>query len=267
MQKTAFWCGNLVRKATPAVLSIIFSLGTGTIVPAAVLLSLPEIGMSASPLELVAKRKSVRLEHPAAVVAQLTRPTVDTTSSVSNASAEQSSSASVRQSNVKELMAAWELRYVASIAIPSLGVRAPVSIASKDYWEKRKWDLLEEQMQVGLTLGTVAYPQSSLAGKDGTLIIVGHSSPPTEEAAAGGYGEIFEELPSLSVGDVIIVTSGGQKFTYSVMRSFVTSANDTKILLPQPRSGANLTLITCFPIGSTKQRLVVEAKFVPVETN
>jgi LPXTG-site transpeptidase (sortase) family protein len=168
------------------------------------------------------------------------------------------------EENVEEVVptgeqAHWELRNAYTLAIPSIGVRTPVVLPSLRYWDSQDWDFLEQQMQVGLSLGSVAYPHSALPGRRGTLIVAGHSSPPDARARESAYGHLFARLPELKIGQEITVTFGGETVTYIVENSQVVSSSETSIL-KQDRTGSILRLITCFPVGTTKDRLVVTAR-------
>jgi LPXTG-site transpeptidase (sortase) family protein len=155
----------------------------------------------------------------------------------------------------------WGLHRGYTISIPGIGIRAPVLSPSRQYWDGREWDLLEEQMQVGLTFGAVQYPHSSAPGEDGALIIAGHSSPPSEEAEKSPYGHLFARLPELQFGDTISLLVGGSPVDYEVQEKKIVSPNQTSILA-QMEDESTLRLITCYPVGTTKDRLVITAKLV-----
>ncbi|MBT3293056.1 sortase [Candidatus Peregrinibacteria bacterium] len=153
----------------------------------------------------------------------------------------------------------WGLQRSFTLQIPSLNIRVPVLLPSITYWESRKWGMLEEQMQIGLLKGAVAYPHSVLPGEMGSIIIAGHSSPPDERAAESIYGNIFRSLPSLKEGDAIYLIDDGVRITYIVQESYVIPVSETEIL-KQQKDEKILKLMTCFPIGTTKDRLIVTAK-------
>lgn len=155
----------------------------------------------------------------------------------------------------------WEVSQAYSMSIPSLGIRTPILLPSMRFWASRQWNLLEEQMQVGLRHGSVAYPHSVTPGEVGNLIIAGHSSPPTQRAAESAYGSLFERVPELSIGDQIVVTTNGKRMTYAVSDSTVVSPSETEVLLQQNDESV-IKLITCFPVGTTKDRMVVTARLV-----
>ena len=155
----------------------------------------------------------------------------------------------------------WELKRAWSIAVPALGIRAPVMLPSLKYWSTQAWELMEEQMQVGLNHGTVAYPHSAGPGGNGSLIIAGHSSPPTLSAEQSIYGDVFARLPEIEVGQDITVTTNAAPVTYRVEEKMIVSPNVTSIL-EQQTDDSILKLITCYPVGTTTSRMIIIAKKV-----
>ena len=151
----------------------------------------------------------------------------------------------------------WELSPTWTIAIPSLNIRAPVLLPSRTHWDSRAWTLLEEQMQVGLNNGSVAYPHSATPGGVGNLIIAGHSSPPDEASAASNFGHLFARLPDIAIGDEVQVGTA----TYRVDEKFVVPPSEVSILAQQ-QDESILKLITCYPVGTTKNRMIITAKKV-----
>ena len=151
----------------------------------------------------------------------------------------------------------WEIARWTSIVIPKIGIHAPVYLPSRTFWDSRQWNLLEEQMQVGLAAGTVAYPHSVSPGRRGSLFIAGHSSPPNIRAEQSAYGHLFARIPELEVGESIRVGST----EYAITGTTIVTANTTAIL-EQQQDESKLVLITCYPVGTTKNRWVVYAEKV-----
>ena len=153
----------------------------------------------------------------------------------------------------------WELQRAWGISVPTLGIRAPVLLPSQKYWSSRAWDLMEEQMQVGLNYGTVAYPHSVAPGGNGSLIIAGHSSPPTEASKRSIYGDVFAQLPAINIGEDVTISSGGRSITYTVEDKIIVKPSEVSILEQQDDESL-LKLITCYPVGTTKNRMIIIAK-------
>ncbi|MFO0702787.1 MAG: sortase [Candidatus Andersenbacteria bacterium] len=59
------------------------------------------------------------------------------------------------------------------------------------------------------------------------------------------------------------VAEGGQLYRYRVTGSLTVSPSDLSVLDPPLGGQRLLRLMTCWPVGTTLQRLVVEAEFVP----
>ncbi|MDA1208415.1 MAG: sortase [bacterium] len=156
-------------------------------------------------------------------------------------------------------MVDWGITQKYTLSIPAISMRAPVLLPSRRFWDARLWSMLEKQMQVGLRSGVVAYPHSPAPGINGSLIIAGHSSPPDALAAESEFSKVFARLPELQVGDKISVSYKGKAIKYEVTDSIVVSPTHTDILKQQSEEGI-LKLITCFPIGTTKDRMIVTAK-------
>ncbi len=167
----------------------------------------------------------------------------------------------VVKSEQRALMEEWRLQKRYAISIPAIGVNAPVYVPARQYWNVQNWKMLEKQMQAGLTLGAVAYPHSVGAGDVGNLIIAGHSSPPNEQAKNSDYGHLFARIPELKVGDTITILENGSYVDYEVFQTELVSENETTILVEQDEDSL-LKLITCYPVGTTRDRWVVTAKKV-----
>lgn len=150
----------------------------------------------------------------------------------------------------------------AFLLYPDLGIAAPVGKPSLTQWKSRNWRALEDQMQFGLLHGVVSYPHSPEVGDEGNIVIAGHSSAPTLEARGSAYRDIFATLPNAEIGDRIELRDAtGFPAIYEVFEKRVVPATETSILL-QERNKTELTLFTCYPVGTTKERYVVKARLV-----
>lgn len=116
-------------------------------------------------------------------------------------------------------------------------------------------------MQVGWSYGAVAYPHSALPGRAGTIFIAGHSSPPDDRARRSGYGHLFARLPNIHEGERVLLEVAGAFAVYRVVRTHVIPATDTNILAQQEDTEL-LVLITCYPVGTTRERCAVVARRV-----
>jgi sortase A len=103
-----------------------------------------------------------------------------------------------------------------------------------------------------LKKGPGHYPETPFPGELGNASIAGHRTT---------YGEPFRHLDDLSIGDPIIITDlMGRKFTYLVSNQQVVGATDSWVVATTDPTKAILTLTTCHPEFSAKQRLIISAE-------
>jgi len=76
---------------------------------------------------------------------------------------------------------------------------------------------------------------TALPGQTGNFSVVGHRN--------AAFGELFNRLDEVEVGDIIIVERDGESYTYVVSERLVVEPEDTWVLDPTP--DARITLITC----------------------
>lgn len=74
------------------------------------------------------------------------------------------------------------------------------------------------------------------------------------------FGTYFSRLDELKTGNEIIVEYNGAVFKYQVSESFIVSPEEVSVL--SNTEDASITLITCHPRGSGKQRLIVKGTLV-----
>lgn len=92
------------------------------------------------------------------------------------------------------------------------------------------------------------YPQTAKPGEKGNMVLLGHRNYV--------YGKFFNKLDKLEVGDSIIVKRDTYTYTYKVTESFVVAPEDVWVL--NQTSDAQITMITCTPIGTYTHRLIVK---------
>ena len=112
-----------------------------------------------------------------------------------------------------------------------------------------------------LRAGAGHYPTTALPGDQGNVAIAGHRT---------GFGEPFRHLDKMRPGDLITLETPIGTYTYQVMEPFenhknpwITNAKDTSVILPTIE--AVLTLTTCDPPHTSKNRLIVRAKLIKSE--
>lgn len=104
-----------------------------------------------------------------------------------------------------------------------------------------------------LRAGAGHYPATPLPGEEGNVAIAGHRTT---------YGRPFHDLDKLSSGDNIELTTPIGTHVYEVaVEPFVVDSHDWTPIANTPDK-KTLTLTTCHPKGSAKQRLIVKATLV-----
>ncbi len=104
------------------------------------------------------------------------------------------------------------------------------------------------------------YPLSVPPGKQGNTVIIGHRFlhiPPRKDT--------FFNLDKVKVGDKIILEQDEDIYTYTVVRIAVTEKNNTAIL--ENTNDYRITLITCTPLWTSDERLVITGKMDKVYGN
>jgi len=109
----------------------------------------------------------------------------------------------------------------------------------------------------------IQYPGTAVPGKLGNAVIFGHSVLPIFFNPKD-YVSIFSTLPSLKIGDEVIVNYDGVTYKYLVEAGFDVYPTDVQVL-QQDKSDSFLTLVTCVPPGDPRKpkRHIVRARVVP----
>jgi LPXTG-site transpeptidase (sortase) family protein len=128
------------------------------------------------------------------------------------------------------------------LIIPKIGVEIPI---------------VEGNDSSALNKGAWLLPQSSLPDQKKNTALAAHRfkyKPPSKET--------FYLLDKLEKGDDLLVFWGGKEYRYQVVSSIVVDPSNTEIL----REGSEplLTLITCTPLFTDKNRLIVQGRLIEV---
>lgn len=142
-----------------------------------------------------------------------------------------------------------------TLEIPSINVIVPL------IWTKDTKDF-----DADLKKGVVHYPGTALPGEPGTAYISGHSSGYAWDASP--YKKIFSKLgdvPDYSSFTMTLTLTDGTKIKqqYVVARRGIYKPDDQE----QFKNTAEplVALSTCWPVGTTKDRLVLFGKLVSTE--
>lgn len=96
-----------------------------------------------------------------------------------------------------------------------------------------------------------------MPGATGNAFIFGHSS--NYPWIKGDYNDVFALLDNLEFGDKIIVYYNQQKFVYTIREKKIIRPGDLKAL-DRDDTKKELSLMTCWPIGTTLKRMLVFAE-------
>lgn len=102
-----------------------------------------------------------------------------------------------------------------------------------------------------LAKGPGHYPASPMPGQLGNAAIAGHRTT---------HGKPFYNLNELKAGDDILIDTVYGHFRYRVTQQLIVAPTDVAVVGPTP--DAQLTLTTCNPRFSARQRLVIHARLV-----
>ena len=106
-----------------------------------------------------------------------------------------------------------------------------------------------------LEKGVAHYKGTALPDQGSNIFVFGHSSPTIE---TGPYVEIFARLDELEADDKITIYYENQEYEYYVFEKRAIEKTETSVLLPTEKE--QLTLMTCWPIGSNARRLIIKAE-------
>lgn len=136
------------------------------------------------------------------------------------------------------------------LIIPKINVDVPVFYDIGNDYNSQMAAMAKGVAQFAIP-GASAHP-----GENGNTALAGHSS--NDLFDGGDYKFIFSQLDRLQVGDSIYADYHGTRYTYIVSKTQVVNPNDVSALV-MPNDKPVLTLITCTPLGTALNRLLVFA--------
>lgn len=116
------------------------------------------------------------------------------------------------------------------------------------------WNQLENYIQDGLRRGVVVHPVSHDPGNFGNFFLTGHSSYYTWDP--GRYKDVFALLHEVEVGDLVEVFWEGKRYVYKIKEKEIVPPTAVEVLR-QPKDKKLVTLMTCTPVGTNKNRLIL----------
>ena len=113
----------------------------------------------------------------------------------------------------------------------------------------------EEIYNDALNSGVAHYKNTALPNSGSNIVIFGHSST---ILGIGKYAKIFATLNKINIGDEIKINFNQKEYKYLVSEKKIVIADDLSVIMPTQRE--ELTLLTCWPVSTAENRLVVIAK-------
>lgn len=135
------------------------------------------------------------------------------------------------------------------LIIPSISVDVPI------IWEANAAD--QNSLNAAMDKGVVWFnvqQAHSRPGENGNFVLSGHSS--NDWTDGGDYKFIFAPLEQMKAGDTFYVNYQGARFVYRVTHMQVVKPTDVNALQTD-NSKPVITLITCTPLGTALNRLLV----------
>lgn len=135
------------------------------------------------------------------------------------------------------------------VVIPKINVEAPI------FYPSINLNNLEDEIMKLLEKGVVHRPETQLPYQNGNFFILWHSS--NFAWLKSDYNDVFAKIDLLKEWDEVYVYYEGRKYTYKLYEKKVVdpSAIEEYGYIPW----RNLSIMTCYPIWSIKNRLI--AKF------
>lgn len=129
---------------------------------------------------------------------------------------------------------------IATMRIPAIGLN---------------WAVVEGVTAADLKDGPGHFRETVMPGQLGNSAIAGHRTT---------HGHPFLELDELKPGALIEITTLVGTYTYKVTESLIVNPNEYGLVIPTvDPTIATLVLVTCDPVYTARNRLVVKATLVP----
>lgn len=146
--------------------------------------------------------------------------------------------------------------YENRLVIPKLGKNVPLVDVTIDHGVS--FETMHEVFMEELRKWVVRYPGTAEPGNLGNAFIFWHSS--NFPWVKSEYNDIFALLDKLEKGDEIIIYYYQKKYVYKVTEHREVKPGDVKTLESRDKTKKELSLMTCWPVGTTLDRLIVFAE-------
>jgi len=138
-----------------------------------------------------------------------------------------------------------------SLVVPKIGINAPI-IPSVNPVKPGEYG---QALLKGIAHASTSY----FPDENGTVYLFSHST--NYEWFVRDLNAVFYLLKNLNKDDLIVVFYKGERYTYKLRESRVVGPKEISYLVPQTGK-KNLILQTCWPPGSTAERLLIFADLV-----
>lgn len=147
--------------------------------------------------------------------------------------------------------------YENRVVIPKIGKNIPlIEIQNRNIdWEEELNNIFMKELEKGI----IRYPGSAKPGEEGSSFIFGHSS--NFPWIKWDYNDVFSLLDNVVNNDEIIVYYGQEKYVYKITEKKVITPWDVWVL-NRNKKKSEITLMTCWPIWTTLNRLIVTWELV-----
>ena len=137
-----------------------------------------------------------------------------------------------------------------TVSFQALGISAPVA-----------WSVPFDEKTIlsDLETGVVNIAGTAHPGQTGYTIVTGHSSNYIWDK--GQYNTIFAPLSKAKLGQEILASYNNKVYTYKISKIFTVKPSEVGVLTSDPQK-SGIRLITCTPVGTSLNRLVVQAEQV-----
>ena len=137
------------------------------------------------------------------------------------------------------------------LSIEKIGVIAPITVGVDG---NNKNDYLK-----ALESGIAHMKNTALPGSIGNSVIFGHSSYYANKP--GSYKNVFAKLNGLTIGDILKISKEGKVYNYKVIEKQIIGSKDLSVL-NSSNQAQELTILTCWPVGTIDQRLAIKATII-----
>lgn len=147
------------------------------------------------------------------------------------------------------------------LIIPKISVDVPIQdvMTEKPVSEITKADYDKELYNGVVRYPTTATPSSKL--NNGQTMLFGHTS--YESWKKNEYGSVFAKIPALQKWDTVQSVWNGSLYTYRVIEKRVISPSKLDAIYNEFNDGNFISLVGCYPLWTTKERIVIIAELIP----